>query len=105
VVQVTPPPFVATAAPIVKEYQEAMKKIDAKSFSYGSMEGFIAAKVLLRGLTKAGKDLTREKFVAGMESMKAEDLGGFVVNYAPDNHNGSGYVDITMLRRDGSFAR
>jgi len=105
VVQVTPTPFVATAAPIVREYQEAMKKIDAKSFSYGSMEGYIAAKALVRGLTKAGKDLTREKFIAAMETMKGEDLGGFNLNYGPDNHNGSGFVDITMLRKDGSFAR
>jgi ABC-type branched-subunit amino acid transport system substrate-binding protein len=105
VVQVTPTPFVATAAPIVKEYQEAMKKIDAKGFSYGSMEGYIAAKALVRGLTKAGKDLTREKFIAAMETMKGEDLGGFTLNYGPDNHNGSGFVDITMLRKDGSFAR
>jgi len=105
VVQVTPTPFVATAAPIIKEYQEAMKKIDAKSFSYGSMEGYIAAKALVRGLTKAGRDLTREKLIAAMETMKGEDLGGFSLNYGPDNHNGSGFVDITMLRKDGSFAR
>jgi ABC-type branched-subunit amino acid transport system substrate-binding protein len=104
-VQVTPTPFVATAAPIVKDYQDAMKKIDAKNFSYGSMEGYIAAKALVRGLTKAGKDLTREKFIAAMETMKGEDLGGFNLNYGPDNHNGSGFVDITMLRKDGSFAR
>jgi ABC-type branched-subunit amino acid transport system substrate-binding protein len=105
VVQVTPTPFVVTAAPIVKEYQEAMKKFGAKGYSYGSMEGFIAAKTVVRGLTKAGRDLTREKFVAALETMKGEDLGGFMLNYAPDNHNGSGFVDITMLRKDGSFAR
>ncbi len=29
--------------------------------------------------------------------MKGEDLGGFNINYAPDNHNRSGFVDITML--------
>lgn len=105
VVQVTPPPFIATAAPIVREYQDAMKKSGAKSFSYGSMEGYLTARTLVRGLSKAGKDLTREKFIAAMESMKSEDLGGFTLNYAPDNHNGSGFVDITMLRKDGSFAR
>lgn len=105
VVQVTPTPFVATAAPIVKDYQDAMKKISAKGFSYGSMEGYIACRALVRGLQKAGKDLTREKFIAGMESLKSEDLGGFMLNYSPTNHNGSGFVDITMLRKDGSFAR
>ena len=105
VVQVTPTPFIATAAPIVKEYQEAMKKIGAKGFSYGSMEGYIAARTLTRGLAKAGRDVTREKFIAAMESMKGEDLGGFIVNYGADNHNGSGFVDMTMLRKDGSFAR
>jgi ABC-type branched-subunit amino acid transport system substrate-binding protein len=105
VVQVTPTPFVATAAPIVKEYQDAMKRIDAKGFSYGSMEGYIAAKALVRGLAKAGKDPTREKLISAMETMKGEDLGGFTLNYSAENHNGSGFVDITMLRKDGSFAR
>ncbi len=59
VVQVTPPPFVATAAPIVREYQDAMKKDGAKAFSYGSMEGYIAARTAVRGFSKAGKELTR----------------------------------------------
>ena len=65
----------------------------------------IAAKVLTEGLRRAGKDPTREKFVAAMESMSNYEIGGFAVRFAADNHNGSQYVDLSMIGRDGRFIR
>jgi hypothetical protein len=38
-----------------------------------------------------------------MESMKNVDVGGFVVSYSPRNRNGSRFVELTMIGRDGSF--
>jgi hypothetical protein len=56
-------------------------------------------------LRRAGKEPTREKFVAAMESMSNYEIGGFAVRFAPDNHNGSQYVDLSMIGRDGRFIR
>ncbi len=98
--QVVPLPW-STAIPIVAEYQ---KKIgDEKNYSFTSLEGYIAAKVLVEGLKKAGRNLTRESLVDAMGSLGTIDLGGFKVSYSPVNHNGSSYVELTIVSRGGTF--
>jgi ABC-type branched-subunit amino acid transport system substrate-binding protein len=91
--QVVPFPW-GTSVPVVKEYQGAAKK-----------EGFLTAKVMVEGLRRAGKNLTREGFVDAMEKMSDVDLGGFFVSYSPKSHTGSKFVDLTIIGREGKFLR
>jgi branched-chain amino acid transport system substrate-binding protein len=63
------------------------------------------AKVFVEGLRRAGRDLTREKFIDTLEKMQDVDVGGFFVNYSPRNHAGSKFVDLTIIARDGKFMR
>jgi len=63
----------------------------------------VAAKVFVEGLRRAGKELTREKLIAGLETMRFVDVGGFNVNFTPSNHNGSSFVELTIIGRDGNF--
>jgi ABC-type branched-subunit amino acid transport system substrate-binding protein len=55
-----------------------------------------AAAVLVEGLRRAGRDLTRERFVRALESLNNYDPGGFgpAVSFGPDRRNGArgGYV-------------
>jgi len=102
--QVVPFPW-SPSVPIVKEYQEIMAKSGNKDFNFSSLEGFIVAKVMVEGLKRAGKDLTREKLVAALESMNNVDLGEFVVNFSPTSHSGSKFVDLTMIGRGGKFLK
>jgi ABC-type branched-subunit amino acid transport system substrate-binding protein len=102
--QVVPFPW-SPLTPIVKEYLDAVKRSGNVDVNFSSLEGYIAAKVLVEGLRRAGKDPTREKFVSAMESMSNYEIGGFAVRFAPDNHNGSQYVDLSMIGRDGKFIR
>ncbi len=102
--QVMPFPYVSSTA-IVREYQNALKKGSSRAPSYTSLEGYLAAKVFVEGLRRAGKDLTREKFVTALESMSAFDTGGFTVGFSSTNHNGSSYVDLTLIGRDGKFIK
>jgi ABC-type branched-subunit amino acid transport system substrate-binding protein len=55
-----------------------------------------AAAVLVEGLRRAGRDLTRERFVRGLESLNNYDPGGFgpAVSFGPDRRIGArgGYV-------------
>ncbi len=102
--QVVPFPW-SPLTPIVKEYLDLAKRAGNVDVNFSSLEGFIAAKVLVEGLRRAGKDPTREKFVAAMESMSNYEIGGFAVRFSPDNHNGSQYVDLSMIGRDGKFIR
>ena len=101
--QVSPYPF-SGAVPITKEFLELCKAAGV-SPSYSGIEGFIAAKVLVEGLRRAGKQPTREKLVAGLESMERVDLGGMDVSYGPTLRTGTSYIDITMIGKSGKFVR
>ncbi len=90
--------------PIVGEYQNALAAVGAKpEYSFSGLEGFISAKVLVKGLKRSGKDMTRAGFVKAMEGIRGFDLGDYFVSYSPTNHNGSTYVDITVINKDGVF--
>jgi ABC-type branched-subunit amino acid transport system substrate-binding protein len=103
VATVVPPPS-KRSLPIVQEYQAAIEKqLGKKDFSFTSMESFIAAKVIVEALRKAGPKLTREAFTAQLDGMKAYDVGGYVVSFAPNNHNGSSFVELTVIGRDLKF--
>lgn len=106
VAQAAPSPWRATL-PLVREYQQVVTnaRLAAKDFSYGSLEGFIVAKVAVEALRRAGKDLTREKYLAALEGMQHYDLGGYAVGYGPTSRSGSNYVDLTIIGRDGQFLR
>jgi len=102
--QVVPFPW-GTSVPVVKEYQAAAKKAGFADYNFSAMEGFLTAKVLVEGLRRAGRNLTREGFVDAMEKMNDVDLGGFFVSYSPKSHTGSKFVDLTIIGREGKFLR
>ena len=103
--QVMPFPW-NLSAPIVKEYQQLLEAATGKQdYSFTSLEGFIAAKVLVEGLRRTGTDLTRERFIAAMEKMREVDLGGYTVNFSPTDHSGSKFVEMTVIGKDERFMR
>ena len=89
--------------PISREYQDAALKAKSKQeYSYGALEGYITAKALVHALRLAGSDLTRAGLIHALESSRF-DLGGVGVRYAPGDHEGSRFVDLSMVSRDGRF--
>lgn len=102
--QVVPFPW-SQSVGVVKEYQQMLAASGSKDFNFSSLEGFISAKVMVEGLRRAGKDLTREKLVNALETMNNVDLGGFVVNFSASSHSGSQYVDLTMIGQGGKFIK
>ena len=102
--QVVPFPW-STAVPVVNEYHQLAKKAGLTDYNFSAMEGFITAKVMVEGLRRAGRNLTREGLVSALESMHDVDLGGFYVGYSPSVHAGSKFVDLTIIGRNGNFLR
>ena len=100
--EVVPFPW-SKASPIQNEYTQAMQKAGVPGMSFGSMEGFLAAKTLVEGLRRAGRDLTRARLVSALETMRNWDAGGFTVSFTPENHNGSRFVEMTMIGAGGRF--
>jgi branched-chain amino acid transport system substrate-binding protein len=75
--------------------------LDPTLTSFVSLEGFVDAMVVTEGLKRAGKDLTREKFVSGIESIHEEDVGlgpKFLLDYGPRRHKGFNSVYATIVR-------
>lgn len=105
VTQVSPFPFTALGVPLVQEYQTLISKTNDKRFSYGSIDGFLNAKVIVRAMEKTTGPITRAKIVTALESFTNEDFGGYPITYSTKSNLGTRFVAITMLRADGSFSR
>jgi ABC-type branched-subunit amino acid transport system substrate-binding protein len=100
--QVTPS-YMRRAVPVVREYQAAMEAaFNKKEFSYSSLESYIAAKVLVEGLRRAGSQPTRDGLLRALDGLNV-DVGGYIVAFSPTNHNGSSFVSLTILGRDLAF--
>ena len=104
IAQVVPFPWSGTL-PVTREYQAQARAAGARDLSFTELEGYIAARVLVEGLKRAGRELTRERLVTALESLSRTDIGGFQVDYSSSNHNGSTFVDLTIIGRGGKFLR
>ncbi len=97
--QVMPFPF-AAVTPLSAEFVKAAPagKVD---MNYSSMEGYVAGKVFVEALRRAGNNPTRDTLITSLESLREFNLGGFFVDFSPTKHTGSTYVDLTILTSDG----
>ena len=103
--QVMPYPF-APLIPLTNEFLTAASAAATKvAANYSSIEGYIAGRVLIEGLRRAGPAATREGLIAGLESMQNFDLGGFGVDFNPRKRVGSSFVDLTILDGTGRVRR
>jgi len=101
--QVMPAPDLLSSS-LGQEFKVAAKA-SGVTISYAAMEGFVNAKVLVEGLRRAGRNLTREGLVRALETMQHVDLGGVQINYDSNNHSGSKYVELTIIGKTGHFVR
>lgn len=104
--QVMPYPYTAASA-LAGEYLAAGKAAQGEKFepNYSSMEGYVAARAFAEGLKRAGGAGSADSLIAGLESLRELNLGGFFVDFAPNKHAGSRYVDLTILGADGRVRR
>lgn len=101
--QVVPQPW-DRSLPIVAAYQDAMKAMDASAEpGFVSLEGYIAGRLAIEGLTAAGTNLTRETFMTAMNGLGTVDLGGMTLSFGPGDNQGSDDVFLTRILPDGSF--
>lgn len=104
VTQVVPCPFSDHLAG-VREYQKLIKKYypnDKPNFV--ALEGFINAKVLVKALRDAGRDLTRGKFIAALESLQNYDIGiDKGITYGALDHQGLEGIYYSKVTKQGIF--
>jgi ABC-type branched-subunit amino acid transport system substrate-binding protein len=99
--QVMPSPYNGSKL-IVREYQEAVKASGkGTTANFSSMEGYVAARVLVDGLKRAGAKPSRESLITGLESLSGQSVAGFAVSFSADDHVASRFVEMSMLTGDG----
>jgi branched-chain amino acid transport system substrate-binding protein len=105
IAQAVPFPFSPTL-PLVSEYQKVMKQYAPNEpLSFSTLEGFVAGKITVEALKRAGPKPTREKVLKALNSMGELNLGGVYVNYSPKARNGWGSVDLTVIGPGGKLLR
>lgn len=99
----TPYPWRATT-PLARDFNQLMDKA-GKPVDYDHFAGYINGRVLIEGLRGAGKNPTPESLAQSMEKLNKLDLGGYTLNYSPQNRHGSNFVEITVVGPNGNFMR
>ncbi|RTL23923.1 MAG: ABC transporter permease [Burkholderiales bacterium] len=103
--QVMPSPF-GTAVGLVNDYQLALKRLDPKAEpNYTSIEGYIAARVIVDGLRRLGGRPTRDGLIAALEGLSGYDARGYQLRFGPNKHVGSSFAELTLLTADGKVRR
>jgi len=89
--------------PLIREYQKLSAEAKDPDLAERSMEGFIAAKVLVHGLrqTRAGPAALSKT----VHAMKGVDLGGFYVDFTRPERTGSQYVEFAIVGKGGQIHR
>ena len=95
----------SVASPLIKEAVDLAKAKGMDGVSPAMMEGFAAAKVLVEGLRRAGPSPTPSALRDALEGIRNMDLGGLKLSYAPDNHTGLDFADLSIIDASGRFRR
>ncbi|CAG0953068.1 hypothetical protein BURK2_00309 [Burkholderiales bacterium] len=87
---------------LVREYQADLTRFGEKDAKPSLMqfEGYVAGRVLIEGLRRAGKSPSRARLIQALDGMSNVDLGGFVIDFSASKHTGSSYVDLSIIGRD-----
>lgn len=101
--QVVPNPFDSRRR-LIRSYQEDLRKnegVDVR-FSSLSLEGYIAAKVIVEGLIRVGPNPSAVKLRNQLEGLQL-DLGDLRFGYSPNQHVGLQYIDIGVVSNGGKL--
>ena len=90
---------------LVLDYKAALAKyFPGEQPDYVSLEGYVAANVLITALRRNGADLDTEKLVTTLENLRDLDIGlGTPVSYGRSEHQGVHKVWGTQIDENGRY--
>lgn len=101
ITQVVPPYYLTDLKGIALYRRTMAKYAPTEPPNFVSLEGFVDAMVLVEGLKRAGKDLSREGLIRGIESIHDLDVGlgqQLKLEYSARDHKGFDNVIPTVVR-------
>ena len=98
-------PAVGGYSSAVLEYKNALNKyFPGEEPDYVSLEGYIASKVLIQGLAKAGPQIDTEKLIDTLEATRSLDLGlGTPLSFGKSEHQASHKIWGTEIDQSGKY--
>lgn len=100
ITQVVPPPGERVLLPAAKDYARRLAEYypdDVPNFV--GFESYINALILIEGLRRAGREITREKFIEAIEGLESYFVGiGAGVSFGPKDHQGLDQVYVTEIK-------
>lgn len=103
IAQVFPNPNNRTL-PLIKEFRDNFEKygkVQGVPSSF-NLEGYIAGKLLVEAIRRS-KDASPAGVTRGLEMLRDYDMGGYIVDFSPTKHNGSTFVDMSMISASGEL--
>jgi branched-chain amino acid transport system substrate-binding protein len=101
ITQVVPPYYLTDLKGVALYRRTLSKYTPGAQPNFVSLEGFVDAMVMVEGLKRAGKELTREGLIHSIESIHEMDLGlgpQLKLNYSAKYHKGFDHVIPTVVR-------
>jgi branched-chain amino acid transport system substrate-binding protein len=98
-------PSVSGYSSAVLDYKNALGKyFPGEAPDYASLEGFVAASILIEGLKRTGPQLDTERLIDVLENMRNLDLGlGVSLGFGRAEHQASHKIWGTALDETGKF--
>lgn len=94
-----------TTLELVREYLRVRQKSTDPDLSARSIEGFVAAKVLVTALRAVASENRAEPTPAAvlraLQSMRRADMGGYVLDFSQPGRSASTHVDFAMFGSGG----
>jgi branched-chain amino acid transport system substrate-binding protein len=90
--------------PAVQKFVKDYKALYGKDPNFAAQIGYTGAQLLMLGLERAGKDLTLDSFIAGMESIKDyhDIFGSPPLTLSATQHHGSSQAQLAVVK-DGKW--
>ena len=93
-------PYRDTLSPAAQAWFDRYKDRYKIEPNIGAVYGQVAADLTVTALEKAGKDLTTDSFIKGMESIKGykDIFNGPEVSFGPDKHQGANSSFLAVVK-------
>jgi branched-chain amino acid transport system substrate-binding protein len=93
---------ISQSQPLARELDKAFKKYFDEQPSHQTLEGYVAARVVLEAAKKA-RSLSRSSLLAALQNQSNINVAGFELDYNKTPQRGSQFIDLVMVRSDGSL--
>lgn len=88
--------------PIVREFErDAEAHVGPEAFSFEGLASYLHLRLCFEALRRGGK----LRLAEAIEGLGVLNLGGFRIEFSPEQHQGSDHVEIGMRSRDGRLRR